>query len=83
MKLYRQLTGTAWFGPVEVQRVDAPKGKDVAGRVHGDFPVLFLDRLHVFRYRDDLTPWTPRTFNARVQLVLPNTASYDEIMRSK
>jgi hypothetical protein len=69
--LYRlDRKGTAWYGPVAVERTDVPPGgKDVSGSVNGDFPTLRKGALHAFSYRDGEVPTVrPRV---RVRLIVP------------
>ena len=69
--LYRRnSTGRITYGPLKVEVGDGGvEGIDVSDRVHGGFPTVGEDRLAVFRYTDDLPPWTPD--RVTVQLVLP------------
>ena len=69
--LYRRNSkGRITYGPLKVERGDgSADGIDVSDRVHGGFPFVGEDRLDVFRYTDDLPPWTGD--RVTVQLLLP------------
>lgn len=69
--LYRlKQQGTAWYGPLKVERTDvSPEGEDVSRLVRGVFPTLRRGALQSFSYRDDeVSTIQPRV---RVQLIVP------------
>lgn len=58
--LYRRNSkGWITYGSLTVERDgEDTNGKDVSDRVEGTFPTVGEGRLHVFRYTDELPPWT-------------------------
>ena len=69
--LYRlKKVGTAWYGPVKLERTDvSPEGEDVSRLMRGVFPTLRRGAIQMFSYEDDeVSTARPRV---RVRLVIP------------